>query len=367
MTGDLIKVLLSGIAGIIVASTAMPFLLKYCRFKGLYDMPDSRKVHKYAIPRLGGVVFMPAMLVGLLVYFCIETKGFQGTFTLRTSSVLISIGAFLIYVIGIVDDIIGMRAIHKFIIQLVASALLPLCWLQINNFYGLFGLYELPLWFSYPFTVFVILLIVNSINLIDGIDGLASGLCICILAVYVYLYIQMEYTIMYAAGAAALLGALLIFFFYNVFGKAEKHNKMFMGDSGSLFLGYSLAYFSLKYSMNNPTVIPYRSHALLLVFTLLIIPTFDVIRVAISRLIVGKPIFGADKTHIHHKVMEAGFSMRQTLVIIIFLFVFFCGMNYLLYYCSVSVSIIFLVDIVLFAAFVFMANVMAKLRRGRAH
>lgn len=363
MTGDLIKVLASGVAGMIAACVAMPFLLKYCRLKGLYDIPDARKVHTNAIPRLGGIVFMPAMLVGLLIYFCIDTYGFQGSFTLKSSSVMISIGAFLIYVIGIVDDIIGMKAVHKFIIQLVAAAVLPLCWLHINNFYGLFGLYELPLWLSYPLTVFVILLVVNSINLIDGIDGLASGICICVLGVYVYLYSQMEYTTLYAAGAAGLLGALLVFFYYNVFGKAEKHNKMFMGDSGSLFLGYALSYLSLKFSMNNPTVMPYRSYALLLVFTLLIIPSFDVIRVAISRLIAGKPIFGADKTHIHHLIMAAGFNMNHTLVIIMGLFLFFCVINYLLYYCCVSVTIIFLADIAFFAVFVVLVKMLSKLRK----
>ena len=363
MIKDIISVLLSAVAGLATACIAMPFLLKYCRVKGLYDMPNARKVHQHAIPRLGGIVFMPAMLVGLLCYLYIDSNGFQGQFTLKTSSVLMAVGAFLIYIIGILDDVISMKASHKFLIQLVAAAVLPFCWLHINNFYGLFGLYELPFWFSYPFTIFVILLVVNSINLIDGIDGLSSGLCIFILAVYVYLYLQMDFTVLYAAGAAGLLGALLTFFYYNVFGNAKKHTKTFMGDSGSLFLGYALAYLSIKFAMNNPAVMPYRSYALLLSYTLLIVPTFDVIRVAIVRKLEGKAMFSPDKTHIHHKVMAAGFTMHQALCIILCLFMAFCVLNYVLYDCGISASWIVLVDVVLYTLFILLMNMLAKFRQ----
>lgn len=364
MNEEIISVVLSALAGLLSAFVAMPFLLKFCRMKGFYDQPDERKVHKKAIPRLGGVLFMPAMLVGLLVYLFIDSRGFQGSFTLRASSVLMAVGAFLIYIIGVIDDLVALKATHKFLIQLVAAAILPFCWLHINNFYGLFGLYELPLWFSYPFTAFVILLVVNSINLIDGIDGLASGLCICILIVYTYLYMQMDFTILYAAGAAALAGALLAFFYYNVFGSVYKGTKTFMGDSGSLFLGYALAYLSIKYAMNNPIVMPYRSYALLVAYTLLIVPTFDVIRVAVCRLLKGKAIFAPDKTHIHHKVMAAGFSMRQSLIIILALFAFFCGLNYVLYDCSIDATWIVVTDVVVFLLFHVIMNLLAKCRQS---
>ena len=169
------------------------------------------------------------------------------------------------------DDLVGMKAGHKFAVQLVAALLMPFCGLLVNNFYGLFGLHELPVWFSYPFTVFVILLVVNSINLIDGIDGLASGLCICILAAYVFLYLQMERTFVYALVASGLLGSLVAFFFFNMWGKAEKGTKTFMGDSGSLFLGYAIAYLSIKYATNNLAVLPYRDDALLISYTLLVV------------------------------------------------------------------------------------------------
>ncbi len=314
-------------------------------------MPGGRKVHSNAIPRLGGILFLPVMLVGVSLALLIYSNELQGLFVIRASSIMMAVGTFLIYIIGAVDDLIGMKANHKFVIQLVAALILPFCNLHINNFYGMFGLYELPLWFSYPLTVFVILLIVNAINLIDGIDGLASGLCICILTVYIYLYMQMDRTLIYSIGAAGLLGALISFFVFNVWGNAKRGTKTFMGDSGSLFLGYVLAFLSIKYAMDNPNVLPHRSNALLLSYTLLIVPTFDVIRVAIGRLYHKKSMFEADKTHIHHVIMAAGISMRKTLAIIIALFLFFCLLNYSLNYLDVNGTWIVLADIIVFVLF----------------
>lgn len=306
-------------------------------------------MHCNAVPRLGGLLFMPSMLVGLALTLFLSADG--GVLSLKVSTIAMAVGAFLIYIIGAVDDLIGMKANHKFAVQLAAALLMPFCGLLINNFYGLFGLYELPFWFSYPFTVFVILLIVNSVNLIDGIDGLASGLCICILMVYIFLFLQMERTNAYALVASGLLGSLLAFFRFNMWGSAERGTKTFMGDSGSLFLGYVVAYLSIKYATCNPAVLPYRPEALLVSFTLLVIPTFDVIRVALWRIYRHRPIFEADKTHIHHMVMDAGFTMRQTWCVIMGLFVFFCMLNGLLYAAGVGDTWIVLLDVFCFCLF----------------
>ena len=165
MEGDFFYVALSGVVGLFFTGLAMPFLLKYCRMKGFYDMPGGRKVHHEAVPRLGGILFMPAMLVGLAVALILYARDGHGVFTIKVTSVMMAVGAFLVYIIGAIDDFVGMKASHKFMVQLAAALVLPFCWLHINNFYGLFGLYELPVWFSYPFSVFVILLIVNSVNL----------------------------------------------------------------------------------------------------------------------------------------------------------------------------------------------------------
>ena len=356
MGEELFYVIVDFFVGAGVTLAAMPLLLRFCRMKGLYDQPGGRKVHQHAVPRLGGLLFMPSMLVGMAVALLFYANGFQGVLALKVSSLLMAVGVFLIYIIGAIDDFVGIRAGHKFAIQLVAALVMPFCGLLINNFYGLFGLYELPCWFSYPFTVFVILLIVNSINLIDGIDGLASGLCICILAVYAFLFLRIDNTFVYALVAAGLLGALMAFFCFNMWGDAGKGTKIFMGDSGSLFLGYAVAYLSIKYAMYNPAVLPYRPEALLVSYTLLIVPTFDVIRVALFRLYRHKPIFAADKTHIHHVVMAAGFSMLQAWGIIMALFWGFCGWNFLGSTVGVSDTWIVVSDIILYAVFYFVMH-----------
>lgn len=348
-------IILATLTSMAVTFIAMPLLLRFCKSKGYYDLPGGRKVHTCAVPRLGGLLFMPAMLIGFsttLVFYFNGAQG-QGALTLKISSIILAIGAFLIYTIGTVDDLAGMKANNKFFIQLLAALLMPFCGLMINNFYGLFGLHALPIWFSYPFTVFVILLIVNSINLIDGIDGLASGLCICILAIYILLYQQMQNTYIYAAGTASLLGSLIAFFCYNMWGNAEKGTKVFMGDSGSLFLGYALAYLSIKYATDNQAVLPYRSNALLISYTLVIIPTFDVIRVALFRLFRRKPIFEADKTHIHHLVMAAGFTMRQALIIILCLFAVITVFNFYVLFNNVLTNAwIVIIDVALYILFI---------------
>ena len=351
MSGGICSIISAALVAMGITFGIMPFLLDFCRKRGYYDLPGGRKVHHCAIPRLGGLLFMPSMLVALVSVLILSSSWWQGVLTLKVSSLAMAVGAFLIYIIGTVDDLVGMKPNHKFAVQLVAALLMPFCGLLINNFYGLFGLHELPVWFSYPFTVFVILLVVNSINLIDGIDGLASGLCICILAAYIFLYLQMERTFVYALVASGLLGSLVAFFYFNMWGKAEKGTKTFMGDSGSLFLGYAIAYLSIKYATNNPAVLPYRGDALLVSYTLLIVPTFDVIRVALFRLYRGKPIFEADKSHIHHLVMAVGFSMHQAWAIIMGLFLFFCGLNAALYVGGVSDTWIVVLDVLSYGLF----------------
>lgn len=364
---NLYYALISATAGMVFTFIAMPFLLKYCYAKGKCDMPGGRRLHKQPIPRLGGVMFMPALLIGLSVA-CL-CKG-EMMIPIRTSSVLLAAGAILIYAFGFLDDWFGMRANPKFVVQLIAALIMPLCGLYINNFYGMFGLYDLPFWFSYPLTVFVILLIVNSVNLIDGIDGLASGLCICIFTIYMLLFLKQEKTTNYSFCVAGLVGSLLAFFCFNVWGKVQNKTKTFMGDSGSLILGYALAYLTLKYTMDpadTEKVLDHRNYALFLSFTLLVVPTFDVIRVAFYRIFHHKPVFGADKNHIHHLIIAAGFSMHQALGIIMSLFAFFCVLNYALYVWGTGQTLIVCLDVVLFCAFFVVLDGIKKRRnRGSA-
>ncbi|MBO4663456.1 MAG: undecaprenyl/decaprenyl-phosphate alpha-N-acetylglucosaminyl 1-phosphate transferase [Bacteroidaceae bacterium] len=321
-----------------------PFIIMMCKKKGLYDMPDARKVHKFAIPRLGGALFMPSMCIGIVAALAVIHRGLSHEFTVTLSTVAMASGGIVIYLIGILDDLKGMKAMHKFIIQAVVASFFPLCNLMINDLHGLFGLHIIPCFLAYPLTVFVILLIVNAMNLIDGIDGLASSLSICILCTFSWLYSDLG-SQLFCLLSIALAGAVAGFFCYNYYGKIGG-NKIFMGDSGSLFLGYVISYLAIKYQMTNWQVFEYRENSFLISFTLVMLPCFDVIRVAIGRRLRGKKMFDPDKTHIHHIIMATGLGMHQTLLVILLTFGAFCVINYGLFIFGLSLSIIMLTDVV---------------------
>lgn len=339
--------------GITVGLT--PSLLKLCRRKGIYDLPNERKVHHNKIPRLGGIFFTPSMLIGVAGSFvAMLLLNNREQLNISLSTILIVIGMFLLYLIGILDDLFGMRASIKFLIQIIVSMFLPFCGLYIHNLYGLFGLYEIPVWLGYSLTVFVSLLIVNAINLIDGIDGLASSLSLLAIGVFGFLYYQQQIMLntLYCIG---LVGSIVAFLLFNLFGSPERNTKTFMGDTGSLTLGYALAFLAIRYIMTPGIPLPQGTSlhptSLLVPYTLLLVPCFDLVRVAVVRLAHHKPIFHPDKTHIHHKCMQAGFSMHQSLVLILALQVGYYAFNAMLVAFDASTTLVVLLDVITFSLF----------------
>lgn len=193
----------------------------------------------------------------------------------------------------------------------------------------------------------------NAINLIDGIDGLAASLSILALSGFLYGYLSLQLYI-YSILIAGLLGVLVAYFYFNVFGKTEHNRKIFMGDSGSLSLGFILGFLFVKYIMVTPAM-PYSPEHLIFAYSLLIIPVFDVARVILHRLRHHRPLFQAYKNHIHHKLMCAGLSMHQSLTAIVTLTLLFLLVNTILYpYVHITWTI--LVDIVLYTLFHLLLN-----------
>lgn len=355
MNLNCIHIIIAFLTSLVFSLIGTPFIVKICNNHGLYDQPNNRKVHKEAIPRLGGSLFMPSLGIGVAVTLVVVYGSLQKDFDITLSAIMMAIGSLLIYLIGILDDLNGMKAVHKFIIQTIAALVFPLCNLMINNLHGLFGIYEIPIWISYPLTVFVILLIVNAMNLIDGIDGLSSSLSILILGSFAYLFFILN-SPLFCIISTSLVGALAAFFIYNFYGKVGGL-KIFMGDSGSLFLGYVIAYLAIKYQMSNEcNGFPYREESLLISFTLVFIPCIDVIRVALQRKFNGKSIFEADKTHIHHKIMQMGLDMHQALAVILTLFVSICLINYGLYVGNLQMTYIILINILVYSLFIWIVT-----------
>lgn len=325
----------------------IPRILNFCKNRNLYDIPDSRKVHRQAIPRLGGVSFLPSMLAATIVALLVWSFAYNGKkIEISPWTIYFAVGLAVIYVTGLIDDIFGVKARKKFIVQIFVSSLLPISWLFINNLYGFMGIHSISFWVGAPLTVFILVFIMNAINLIDGIDGLSASLSFIALGGFFYCFL-IEGMWIYCILIAGLMGVLVPFLYYNIFGKLEKNRKIFMGDSGSLTLGYILGVLLVKFCMVNPNVMAYRKGSILFSITLLIIPIFDVCRVIIVRIMHGHGIFHPDKNHIHHKFMRAGLTQHQTLIAILALAIAFIILNTMLF-CWVSPTIIILIDIALF-------------------
>lgn len=339
----------------------IPLILNFCKKKGLYDKPDSRKIHKNAIPRLGGLSFLPSMLLASIAVLILYNQQFLGKQLIVSSwSVAFFLCLLIIYGVGLIDDLVGLGAKTKFFAQIAASIILTMSGLYINNLYGFLGVHEIPFSIGAPLTIFIVVFISNAINLIDGIDGLSGGLSLIALAGFEYGFMGQKHLLAYGILIAGLMGVIAAFLYFNLLGKAEQGRKIFMGDSGSLTLGFILGFLFVKLTMDNPRVSDFNPHAMVLAYSLLIVPVYDVVRVSLVRIRHCVPIFQADKNHIHHKLMRTGLNQHRALVAILLLALGFIAINLVLNSC-LSLTLIVVCDIVLWMLFHAVVNgVIAK-------
>lgn len=343
----------------------IPVVLDFCKKNGIYDIPNQRKIHKNAVPRLGGIVFLPSVLIGCLFAFLFARIEGTTTVTLSLWTIYFLFGVTAIYIIGIIDDLFDLNAVVKLVVQLIAASMLPLAGLWVNNLYGLFGIYEIPFFIGAPLTVITVTFISNAINLIDGIDGLSGGLTVIILCGFAvsYGYWQLWY---YVIIICALIGILLAYLYFNIFGDEKNNRKIFMGDTGSLSIGFLLAFLGLKLVMKNSSVLQSSSDELLLAFTLLLVPTFDVFRVSLLRMRNHYSPLRADKNHIHHKLLRLGLTPHVTLITILCLALAFLAINFLMYQFT-NITVIVITDIAIYSLFHLFINYSIKKKGGSAH
>lgn len=318
------------ITAVILGRIIIPNILVISMRKRLFDEPDARKIHKRPIPRLGGVTFFPVIVFTLCTFTAFHL--FKGHFvyniiTLNTAREMLFLisGLTLLYIVGIADDLIGVRYRKKFVVQIISAAMFPIEGLYINSFYGLFGINEIDPIIGIPFTMLLVVFITNAINLIDGIDGLASGLSMVALVVFGVIFVHFQ-SWLYALLAFVSVGVIIPFFSYNVFGNADRGRKIFMGDTGSLTLGYILSFFVIRFCMHEPnSMMQVQGSPVLIAFSVLMVPCLDVVRVVLRRARNRKPLFLPDKTHIHHKFLAMGFSPRRALITIQIMSACFCA------------------------------------------
>lgn len=317
---------------VLLATVILPRILFISYKKRLFDVPDNRKVHKTPIPRLGGLSFLPVILISLcsvtgIRYYTNHPVDMLWASDLFIQYLFLVVGLTLLYLVGVADDLVGVGYRYKFVIQIVAALLFPLSGLWINDLGGLFGLHEIPAYIGMPLTVFLTVYITNAINLIDGIDGLASGLsCIALGLLIVVCVIVGQWT--HAFLAAATLGVVLTFYYYNVFSGSGR--KLFMGDAGSLTLGYILSFLVIHFWQKLPYWDPFAMNLNMVTISTLLIPLLDVVRVFYSRVSEGRNPFTPDKNHIHHRLLRTGMRVRAVMISLLLLSLFLVVSNFIL-------------------------------------
>lgn len=357
--------LLSALLGLVV----IPNILLISYKKRLFDQPDPRKVHSTPVPRLGGVSFFPVILIticlltGLRYYAGFPLENLPAEHTLCVF-LFLTVGCMMLYLVGVADDLIGVGYRYKFMAQIVAALLLVWPGEWINSLGGLFGVYEIPAFIGIPLTLLIVVYITNAINLIDGIDGLASGLCCIALTVLGILHvIEGEY--IYAMLAFSTLGVVIPFWFYNVFGNANKGHKLFMGDTGSLTLGYILSALVIHMSVVEPSEnIKAGNPDMIVAFSTLLVPLFDVVRVVLHRLREGKNPFLPDQNHFHHKLLRTGMRVRSVMITILCVSLFFIGFNYLLAD-RMDTTLLLVLDVTIWTAMQLGINYAIRQNKGR--
>lgn len=279
----------------------IPITIRIAKQKNLVAKPNGRTSHSGNVPNVGGVNIFLAYFVAAIVFAVPVVK-----------DVYVFSGMFFILLIGLFDDVLYTEPRTKLIGELFSGILLIVfAHVRFTHLHGFWGITILSSFFSYILTFFIFILLVNAINLIDGIDGLASGLGIIYSLFYgIYFYLIGQQGL--AVIAFSLLGSLIIFFIYNVYGIK---GKIFMGDCGSLLLGYLFSYFTIEFcELNAYNSVPVQYHfyaAPAVAILVLIVPLFDTIRVFITRIKRGKSPFHADKNHIHHLMLKLGLKHKQ--------------------------------------------------------
>lgn len=293
-------ILLSSAIAFVITFFAIPAIIRVSVLKGLFDEPTERKQHAQNIPTLGGL----AIFAGTVFSYTFCSANLESSISQYIIAAII-----VMFFIGIKDDLFELTA-HKKLIGQVLSAIIVVFFanIRITSLCGIFGVYQIPYWFSAGLSVFTILTIINSYNLIDGIDGLAGGvgaIASFTFGLWFYNYDNIGLCIL----SFALFSSLVAFLIYN-FNPAS----IFMGDTGSLVVGLILSVLAIKFiglSFESlPFEFPYASSPAMAI-AILIIPLVDTFRIFLVRILNGKSPFEADRNHIHHNLLDMGMTHRE--------------------------------------------------------
>lgn len=314
--------LISGslVLSFIITYISIPTIVKISHFKKLFDVPNERTSHLNDVPVLGGLSIFSGFTLSAVI--C--------TLPVESADIKFIIGGIIVlFFLGLKDDILIVDPRKKLLGQIGAALIIVILGdIRITGFHSVLGIDNISYIPSVLFTVFIFLTLINGYNLIDGVDGLSSGAAIFTgLLTGIWFLLTGHYT--YAVLSFSLLGTLIAYFRFNVFGR---ENKIFMGDTGSMIIGFIITILIiqfLEFDKDAPDRFRFVS-APAIAIGLLIIPLFDTLRVIILRLVNGKSPFKADKNHIHHSLLRLGFShikatmllISANIVIVLFVIIF---------------------------------------------
>lgn len=317
MTGHIFQILAAFFIGLCLVYYAIPIIVQISIAKHLYDVPNERKVNKTVIPNLGGIALFVGISIGTLIGI------FKGSFS---DWRYISAAMIILFFVGIKDDILVISARKKFAAQILSALILTVLGdIRITNFHGMLGINEINYALSISFSLLTIVGIINALNLIDGIDGLAASIGILASTIFGFIFF-FSGEISYAVLSFATSGSLLAFYYFNVYGKK---NKVFMGDTGSLILGLVLSISAIRFTelttIGNEV---FYSVSPVLALAILAVPVFDMIRIFSMRILHRKSPFSPDMNHIHHKFLKLDLTHRTTTQIIVISNIIIIGMVY---------------------------------------
>lgn len=299
-------IILSFITSFILVYMAIPSIINIARVKGLYDVPDERKSHQDVVPTLGGVAIFAGVIFSIILWTPFDVFG---------DLQYILCAFIIIFLIGAKDDILPMSPFRKMMGQILACFILVFkAQVRLTSLYGIFGVYSIPVIPSIILSMFTILVIINAFNLIDGINGLSGSLATLIsltMGTWFFLIDRTDLAII----AFSLAGATIAFLKYNI-----TPARIFMGDTGSMLIGIISAILVIEFIEVHSQIqgSPYAFKAVPAVAVgILILPLFDTFRVFVVRLMHGKSPLHADRSHIHHLLLDSGLTHTQATIVLL--------------------------------------------------
>ncbi|RMZ60525.1 undecaprenyl/decaprenyl-phosphate alpha-N-acetylglucosaminyl 1-phosphate transferase [Chryseobacterium nematophagum] len=331
-----VKIGLGFLFSFFITFYSIPTIIKISKRKNLMDEPGIRSSHLRRIPNLGGI----AVFYSIGICASIFAYELFDLYKFLFASLII-----LLY-IGVMDDIVVMRAYKKLVAQVVVSSIIVIgSDIRIRSLFGILGIYELEYFISVLFSIITFIILINAFNLIDGIDGLAGGYSVICSALFGVSYYRLgEYNYPLVVFSVIIIGAVLAFLYYNL--SNERANKIFMGDTGSMLLGFLLAFTSICFidifiDKDLPNVPRYHlQSAPVVAVAILILPIVDTLNVIVIRLYNKKSPFEADKNHIHHKLLKLNLTHRRASFYIILYYVMIVAIAYFLRHININILLV---------------------------